>query len=269
MEWNEIVAESERIGTLPRTILQEELQKSVLTYLSRKGVFQTIVFQGGTALRLFYGNPRFSEDIDLVVREGSEFLDLAEPLNGLDNLCRTHYPFLVEFDLRQQKKDDFLQRYIFKARSDVVDIRLHIEMANVPSYKNNPRLMDYPPFQPPVRVEERSEILADKVRALTYRPYLKGRDLWDIYYLTRDSSLELDWNLVKKKVNDYHEHVHELEERLAKLRGTLDSSGPNALKTEMRRFLPEPSFEGFLNDIPSIIRSVIELISDYEPGVGR
>jgi len=45
-------------------VFQEEVQKAVLASLSRDEAFNHLVFQGGTALRLFYENPRFSEDSD-------------------------------------------------------------------------------------------------------------------------------------------------------------------------------------------------------------
>ncbi len=54
------------LGIHSRMVFREEMQKVVLTAMALQGCFNNLVFQGGTALRLFHGNPRFSEDIDLV-----------------------------------------------------------------------------------------------------------------------------------------------------------------------------------------------------------
>jgi len=269
MEWDEIVTESESIGIEVKSVMQEEMQKAILAYLSRKGCFRTIVFHGGTALRLFHGNPRFSEDIDLVLGKGVHPIDLYDYMVGIDVFCRGRFPFLTEYDLKAQKRDDFLQRLILKARSDLIDVRLHIELANVPSYINGSRLLDYPPFHPAIRVEEPSEILADKVRALAYRPYLKGRDLWDIHFLRKERSVDLDWDLVIKKIDDYHEPVDELDSRLDKVKEFLMKDGAMVLEKEMKRFLPSSVMEGYREGFHRALDVVLELISDHDEGSGE
>ena len=55
------------------------------------------------------------------------------------------------------------------------------------------------PLNPAIRVEEPFEILADKITALGLRTYLKGRDIWDIYFLTVEKQISVPWNLVFKK----------------------------------------------------------------------
>ena len=46
------------------TILREYLQILFLSYLYREKQADKIYFKGGTALRLLFGSPRFSEDLD-------------------------------------------------------------------------------------------------------------------------------------------------------------------------------------------------------------
>jgi predicted nucleotidyltransferase component of viral defense system len=268
MEWSEIVSESERIGTGTKSIMQEELQKAVLTVLSQKGCFQTIVFQGGTALRLFYNNPRFSEDIDLVLRQNIRSFDVSGYFSGLEHICKGRYPFLRHVGVRTQKQDANIQRYIVKAVSDNIDIRLHIELATIPSYDNTARILNYPPNNPAIRVEEPLEILADKVRALAYRPYLKGRDLWDIHFLMKERSAVLDWDLVKNKVDDYAEPVTELGPRLERKKREIISVGSAVLDKELQRFMPSPILEGYRDGYDKILSDVVDLISTFPGGGG-
>ena len=47
-----------------RSALKEVVQEVALCGLSRAGFFKSAAFYGGTALRIFYGLDRFSEDLD-------------------------------------------------------------------------------------------------------------------------------------------------------------------------------------------------------------
>ena len=47
-----------------KNAMKEIMQEIVLCGLSRAGFFQKAAFYGGTALRIFYGLDRFSEDLD-------------------------------------------------------------------------------------------------------------------------------------------------------------------------------------------------------------
>ena len=47
-----------------RNVIKEVMQELVLCGLSKAGFFNEAAFYGGTALRIFYGLDRFSEDLD-------------------------------------------------------------------------------------------------------------------------------------------------------------------------------------------------------------
>ena len=47
-----------------KNAIKEIVQEVVLCGLSRGGFFKEAAFYGGTALRIFYGLDRFSEDLD-------------------------------------------------------------------------------------------------------------------------------------------------------------------------------------------------------------
>ena len=51
-----------------KNAMKEIMQEIVLCGLSRAGFFQKAAFYGGTALRIFYGLDRFSEDLDFSFR---------------------------------------------------------------------------------------------------------------------------------------------------------------------------------------------------------
>lgn len=264
-------------------VFREEMQKSILTALALKGCFNRIVFKGGTALHLFHGNPRFSEDIDLVLNDTNGLRDangdgqgyeLTSFLPGVEKTVRDTFPFIDVVEIRTQKNDLDLQRYVLVSRSDDPDhtLRIHIELAAILSYRNRPRILDFPPVHPAVRVEDIDEILADKICALALRPYLKGRDLWDIYYLTHDRSVTVDWSLVQKKVKDYSGQVSERENILGdgieRARAKIRNDGSSILRSEMERFLPKYILESYRSSFDTILESVINITTgnDADPG---
>ncbi len=270
MDWNEIEEKARMLNARVKSVYQEEMQKAILTSLSRKGCFDDIVFHGGTALRLFHGNPRFSEDIDLVLIEGNDYFDLSRYMVNVERTCLDTFPFLKDVNVKVQKHEHELQRYILKAISEDSrqNVRIHIEIADVPSYQNSPKILNFSPFQPAVRVEDEEEILADKIRALGYRPFLKGRDLWDIYFLNSERSVELDMGLVVRKIGDYNDNADEIEVRYEKIKKKVQEEGLLILSNEMDRFLPKQVLDSYMPIYKKILNSVIELISGFEGSMG-
>lgn len=59
-----------------KNAMKEIMQEIVLCGLSRAGFFQKAAFYGGTALRIFYGLDRFSEDLDFLWKQRSLLLTL-------------------------------------------------------------------------------------------------------------------------------------------------------------------------------------------------
>lgn len=71
---NELV---KKLGISRDQILREEAEMQFLAYLGDDKISTKLVFYGGTALRLAYNSPRFSEDIDLVAVKSVKFSEFA------------------------------------------------------------------------------------------------------------------------------------------------------------------------------------------------
>src|SRR5688500_12320459 len=63
--------------------LREIMQEIGLAGLQRSGFFEVAAFYGGTALRIFHGLDRFSEDLDLSVLKMNPDLSLQPYLDGM------------------------------------------------------------------------------------------------------------------------------------------------------------------------------------------
>lgn len=58
--------------------MKEIIQEIVICGLSRGGFFNEAAFYGGTALRIFYGLNRFSEDLDFALLKPNKDFDLSK-----------------------------------------------------------------------------------------------------------------------------------------------------------------------------------------------
>lgn len=70
--------------------IKEVIQEIVLCGLSRAGFFKSAAFYGGTALRIFYGLDRFSEDLDFSLKSPDPNFDFAEYLPILEREIRSY-----------------------------------------------------------------------------------------------------------------------------------------------------------------------------------
>ena len=269
MLWDDILTESNQTGFEPNKTLQEQLQKAVLATLSRLNAFHHVVLQGGTALRLFYGNPRFSEDLDFVLHPPQSSFDISEYLKKLPSALEPQFPFLKTITTQMQKHDKNLQRGVLTTTSDepLQRIRLHIELASVPSHQNTLKILTFPPLQPAIRVETPTEIFADKLLALGCREYIKGRDLWDIYFLSTEKQMTPPWTLVWQKTKDYQTTALAVRTHLHQVRTQLEKEGMHILSNELKRFLPPTAFTSYQNMFKNIITQIEQLLQDAYEGV--
>ncbi|MDD3492228.1 MAG: nucleotidyl transferase AbiEii/AbiGii toxin family protein [Candidatus Thermoplasmatota archaeon] len=261
MLWEEIVAAARQRGWSPRQVFQEEIHKAVLAALSREKAFTSIVFRGGTALHLFYDNPRHSEDLDFVLHKKGQAYDLTAASAPVVAFVRQMFPFLDDVSIDIQKNDWALQRLVLRTQSQRLAQRhrIHLELAFVPAYRHRPRILTYPPLHPVVRVEEPSEIAADKATALALRPYLKGRDLWDLYYLTAEQGHPIPWNLAFQKAEDHGSTRAAFQAMLHKAAHKIRETGAAVLATELQRFLSPALLEHYQPLFPDIAGHAAEL----------
>jgi hypothetical protein len=64
MDQNLAESLAERLKIAVEQVVREELELSLLKSFFESGIGKALVFKGGTALRLAFGSPRFSDDLD-------------------------------------------------------------------------------------------------------------------------------------------------------------------------------------------------------------
>lgn len=239
-----------------RPVIEKELlHYDILFSLDREGLLDQLTFQGGTALRLCHGSPRFSEDLDFA--GGPEFSGdrLRELKACIEAYLGPRYGMAVRTrepaDLRNEPENVGVhvskwQIAVVTApqRKDVPQQRIKIEVANVPAWTREPRplLVNYD-FLPDgyadtlVMTETLHEVMADKLVSLVNtEKYVRHRDIWDLRWLKQQGA-RVDVDLVSRKIHDYS-----IENYSGKLRATWERLPEivrgEPFRQEMSRFLP-------------------------------
>lgn len=77
----QILAKNLKIA--PLNIVRENVELEILQAIAQSEIAAKVIFYGGTALRLAYGSPRFSEDLDFLMIKPIETGKLKEILSNL------------------------------------------------------------------------------------------------------------------------------------------------------------------------------------------
>jgi predicted nucleotidyltransferase component of viral defense system len=185
---------------------------------------ERIIFQGGTALRWIYGGQRASEDLDFV--SSTEMAKIPGLMEGAFRLTRPLAASQFGQGTFEQKpvrgSQAFYRTYaIYRPENqrERIAVRMEIEQLRpgVTLETRRAGLMDCPsifalmregtltlPFSSSiVHVETPEEILSDKLRALFERPYLKGRDFYDLWFLQTLLEARADLVRLHRKLNAY------------------------------------------------------------------
>jgi predicted nucleotidyltransferase component of viral defense system len=248
-------------GLPARIILKEALQVAVLDQIYFHPESGEVTFQGGSCLRLLYGGPRYSEDLDFVVPETRVLKALFGKVRPA--VERLGPIFQARLWMRVLKETDTLVRWKLYCgeREDRPAASIAIEFARFPAYTMSLLPVRVPAGMPAApfilaRAEEREEILADKVSAVAGRAYLKGRDLFDIWFL-RTGGVKVDMDLVRRKLADYSVPRGGIEKRIA-------GTGQEAVARDLRSYLPrryrdkfeEEGYRDVLNAAAAVAREV-------------
>ena len=174
-----------------------------LAALSLSDLKPVLGFKGGTALkRCYFGDYRFSEDLDFTLLEE---ISLDEILRRLDAVYRgVHYGSGITFVFDRQDRQQHANSYTFylkytgplPAGNDVkVDItvreRLVFPLEDRAVHRGYDEFTDLPEDRS-ILVYSLKEIVTEKVLALMDRARNEPRDLFDLWHLTSNEGIELD-----------------------------------------------------------------------------
>lgn len=197
------IEDARKAGQHGANLLREMVQWDVLVGMSRREAFRKSAFIGGTALRVLYGLPRFSEDLDFSATEsGITLSDLHKWMSGAAE--RLNASGLDSVEVKLGKADKTVLKAtlsipgILKAAgispmaSQKLNIKVEVDTKPPDGWvgktevRSRPRLIAIQTYDMP-------SLMAGKLHALLARPWTKGRDWYDLmWYLGRDVEPNID-----------------------------------------------------------------------------
>ncbi len=204
-----------------KNAIKEIVQEIVLCGLSRGGFFKEAAFYGGTALRIFYGLDRFSEDLDFSLLSQNPDFDLTKYFSYIENETKS---LGLNFNVAEKEKsvDSNVKSAFLKGntkehiltfyedvedakiinREEVIKIKFEVDV-NPPvgaTYETKFNLLPSP-YQ--VKLYDMPSLFAGKIHACLCRNWktrVKGRDFYDyVFFLAMGAKVNLV-NLKEKLV---------------------------------------------------------------------
>lgn len=178
-----------------RNRVREYLQARILQSLQERGVFRSWVLHGGTALRFLYRLPRYSEDLDFSLYQPNEAEHFEEAVSKIRHWFESE---AYQMDLRIRTS-----RTVKSARIGFPGLLHEVGLSprRTQTMSINIELDSRPPAGGKTETSvirryimlnlfhyDKPSLLSGKLHALLTRPYIKGRDLYDIFWYLSDSS---------------------------------------------------------------------------------
>ncbi|MDD5616992.1 MAG: nucleotidyl transferase AbiEii/AbiGii toxin family protein [Candidatus Methanoperedens sp.] len=213
----------EKIALMNRVTLfiqeRDYIQAAYLSLLYSKTM--SFVFKGGTCLRMAYGSPRYSEDLDF-----NSTLDENEAYSALETAAKELEYFGIRAEVRNKRMSrsgfGFTLSYrgpLYEGRDITkglvrIDVSLRGESVSEDRITVRTEYDDVKTFI--ISAASLDHIFAEKVRALLVRG--KARDLFDLWFLM-ERGIKPDLELINSKLSLYNKTYsqEEMNKRIAEL----------------------------------------------------
>jgi len=208
-----------------KNALKEIVQEIALLGLFRSGFFNKAAFYGGTALRIFYGLDRFSEDLDFSLLIPEKDFNLSKYTKYIQNELGA-YGFEMTVEQKTKSLDTPIKSAFIKGETKIhllkinsiknpvkgvhadEQIKIKLEVDTDPpegaeyevKYQLNPV-----PYS--VRIFSQSSLFAGKLHAILCRSWknrVKGRDYYDyLWFLSKNIEVNLEHLSNRMKQTDH------------------------------------------------------------------
>ena len=241
--------------------LREIMQEITLAALSRTDFFEKAAFYGGTALRIFYGLDRFSEDLDFSLMKADEGFTLEPYFSAI----LTEFDALgikVRINEKEKAKRSSIESAFLKTETiwkelvleDILKqtgvksnkpIKIKIEVDRNPplGFQTEEKLL-IRPFSFYVRCFKLPSLFAGKLHALLYRKWnnrVKGRDWYDLeWYIKKGIPLDATHFLLRAQdTTDWNAEIITNEQILELINHKIESVSFTNIKEDVIRFIKD------------------------------
>ena len=241
--------------------LREIMQEIALAGLGRSGFFEKAAFYGGTALRIFYGVKRFSEDLDFSLLQVNPDFQLQPYLDGMQsefNALGIDVTVKEKVKSRQtaidsaflkpgtEWKELILKGIIPQEKISIrPDIKIKLEVDTNPplGFATEEKLL-LRPFSFYTKCFATPDLFAGKMHALLFRKWkgrIKGRDWFDMeWYVKSNIPLHLEHFVIRSiQSGDWNKESMTREEFTQLLIDKIDQVSMDDIKEDIVRFIPD------------------------------
>ncbi len=244
-----------------QSALREIMQEVALAGLYRSGFFEKAAFYGGTALRIFQGLDRFSEDLDFSLLQPDPDFSLDKYLDAI----QTEFQALgMQVSIKEKKKakDTHVDSAFLKSETiwrelvlegiipqnglgQQASIKIKIEVDTVPpvGFETEEKLL-LRPFSFYVKCFTLPNLFAGKLHALLFRKWkenIKGRDWYDFeWYVKKGVPMNLKHFIQRAQGSGDIQDQKLTEQQFRKLlTDRINSVDIEKVKADAVRFIPD------------------------------
>lgn len=239
--------------------LREIMQEIALAGLSRTDFFKKAAFYGGTALRIFHGLDRFSEDLDFSLLSEEKdfsiepyFQAVQEEFEGLGMRIsirkkqKIHSSAIESAFLKSETLwkelvlEDIVKQMGIKSNKNI-KIKIEVDRNPPLGFQTEERLL-LRPFSFYVKCFDLPSLFAGKMHALLFRKWknrVKGRDWYDMeWYIRKGVSLNLEHFLQRAKdTGDWEKPSISKADLLGLLGEKIKTTSIENVKADVRPFI--------------------------------
>jgi predicted nucleotidyltransferase component of viral defense system len=241
--------------------LREILQEIALAGLQRSGFFEKAAFYGGTALRILYGLPRFSEDLDFSLLSPDVNFYLQPYLDGMTAEFEA-LGIEIKVTEKQKTSQTNVDSAFLKAGTtwkelvlkDIIpqektglrpEIRIKLEVDTKPpsGFSTDEKLL-LKPYSFYVKCFSLPDLFAGKMHALLFRKWknrVKGRDWFDLeWYIRKGVVLNLEHLKIRAQDSgDWESNQLSRKDLLQLLEKKINSVSFKNIREDIIRFIPD------------------------------
>jgi predicted nucleotidyltransferase component of viral defense system len=234
----------------------EVMQEIVLAGLYKAGFFDCAAFYGGTCLRIFYGLPRFSEDMDFSLLQADENFALEnyfEPIIAefkvigkeviINKKAKTTQTNVESAFLKENTEIYSLQFTTEKQTKIKIEVDTQPPSDFVTEYK-----LLMLPFSFMTRCYSLPDLYAGKMHAFLFRNWknrVKGRDWYDFEWYVRNN-ITLNFTHLQKRAKQ----INALDEK---------DFAPDIFKKMLKERIEKTNIETVKNDVRSFLKNPQEM----------
>jgi predicted nucleotidyltransferase component of viral defense system len=202
--------------------LKEIIQEITLAGLAKANFYDKAAFYGGTALRIFYGLPRFSEDLDFTLLSKQPDFSLKNYFNSVTDTLKS-FGFEVETEEIHKKQSTEVESAFLKANTKIhllkissgqkfankiqankkMSIKFEVDTTPPMGFETEVKVLT-PPITSSIKVLKLPYLFAGKMHAILFRKWatrIKGRDFYDLlWYIGQQIPLNISY--LESKMRD-------------------------------------------------------------------